>query len=316
MLLDASFLSGAKVGIARYIEKISEHLATQCRLTVLTSAASSFNSRTCEIVTVPTWTRHRLAGTLWELGWIRALPKRGFDVLVCPTPICPPLAGAPVISVVHDLTPLIIRRGHSAKAKALFWTSMQTLRHAAAIVCDSRSTLTDLSQLQLVPREKLHVVPPGPGLTPIGSQPGPPFPYVLYVGGLPPHKNVGRLLRAFRLLNAKQLNFVVVGWGKKRHIDAAKRMARMLDLHARVTFLSGIADSELSALYRHCRAFIYPSLYEGFGLPVLEALAHGAPVACSRTSSIPEIAGSAAIYFDPLSVTDIAEKLQLLCDDT
>jgi len=141
-------------------------------------------------------------------------------------------------------------------------------------------------------------------------------PYVLYVGGHGAHKNVRRLVAAFaRLTAGRDLRLVVVGWGSKADTTATWDAVRRYRLTDRVVMLSNIDDSQLSSLYSGCQAFVFPSLYEGFGLPVLEALAHGAPTACSGTSSIPEVAGSAAIYFDPLSIADIARKAQMLLDD-
>jgi glycosyltransferase involved in cell wall biosynthesis len=138
-------------------------------------------------------------------------------------------------------------------------------------------------------------------------------PYVLYVGGHWAHKNVRRLLSAFRQLKGPDgLRLVLVGGGPVRNITEV--IAR-LDLGDRVVLLRDLPDADLSSLYADCSVFVCPSLYEGFGLPVLEALAHGAPVACSNSSSLPEVAEQAAVYFDPRSVSDIAGQIQALLDN-
>jgi glycosyltransferase involved in cell wall biosynthesis len=94
---------------------------------------------------------------------------------------------------------------------------------------------------------------------------------------------------------------------------SAARAVRVAD---RIVLLRDVPDEDLSALYAGCRMFVFPSLYEGFGLPVLEAMTHGVPVACSRSSSIPEVAGDAAEFFDPHSVSGIAESMQGLLDNS
>jgi glycosyltransferase involved in cell wall biosynthesis len=139
-------------------------------------------------------------------------------------------------------------------------------------------------------------------------------PYVLYVGGHALHKNLPRLVAAFaRVSRLSGTKLVIVGWSKPELIDRTKDAVRRHGLEGSVAVLSDrLSDSQLSSLYSGCRTFVYPSLYEGFGLPVLEALQHGAPVACSRTSSLPEVGGNAALYFDPLSTDDIAAKIKTI----
>jgi glycosyltransferase involved in cell wall biosynthesis len=132
----------------------------------------------------------------------------------------------------------------------------------------------------------------------------------------PLHKNLARLVSAFAQLRSEDnLKLVIVGGGDIRHQERTLTRARLLNTADRVVLLNSLTDGQLSALYRGCRVFVYPSLYEGFGLPVLEAMTHAAAVACSRASSIPEVGGDAVEYFDPMSVDDIRRKLQLLLDN-
>jgi glycosyltransferase involved in cell wall biosynthesis len=319
LLLDASFLAGAKVGIARYIEQLVLHLRPLCRVTILTSQPAAFAGLGCRLLTIPQWTITHRGRVLWELTMIKRHCAREFDVLLCPTPMAPPLVRIPKVATVHDVTPLVMSGMHSTRYKALFWLSLQTLRFADAVVVDSQHTRTDLLHLKLLPPGRIHVVPAGPGVRPKVSdnQFSRQFqPYVLYVGGHLPTKNVPRLLAAFeRARMAAPLKLVMVGYGSPRDMRLTSATVAKLGLGQRTVALSNLDDADLSSLYRGCRAFVFPSLYEGFGLPVLEAMAHGAPVACSRSSSLPEVGGRAILYFDPTSIDDITAKLQAVLGD-
>jgi glycosyltransferase involved in cell wall biosynthesis len=137
-------------------------------------------------------------------------------------------------------------------------------------------------------------------------------PYVLSVGTLQPRKNYVRLIQAFGALQRPDTRLLIAGgqgWLYDKIIAAAAR-------HERTTLLGFVDDADLPALYRHAELFVLPSLYEGFGLPVLEAMACGVPVVCSDTSSLPEVAGDAALLVDPLDVEALTEAMaRALRDD-
>lgn len=323
LLLNAAFDTKTAVGISRYIRRVVPPLARLCDVTVLTPDPEIF-ADVCKVVRAPELTRFNNRKVIWALTSLRGFCTGRYDVLLSATPAVPPMVRLPTVAVVHDLTPLVMNRVHPPRCKVFFWLPLQTLRWASAVVCDSHNTRKDLLEHRLVPAKRVHVVPLGPGvLPPSRSAPAGSIspatqlrPYILYVGGHVPHKNVALLLAAFsRLVVPRNTRLVIVGWGTAQQVAATKATVHRLGLADRVVLLADLPDPELSELYRQCSLFVFPSLYEGFGLPVLEALAHGAPVACSRTSSLPEVAGDAALYFDPLSVRDIAEKMQLLWDD-
>lgn len=141
--------------------------------------------------------------------------------------------------------------------------------------------------------------------------------YLLYVGRFAAHKNVGRLIRAFYKLKknyqiAQQL--VLVGPLEKEY-PSLKRLVENYHLESEVIFTGAVDRKGLSLLYKGAELFICPSLYEGFGLPVLEAMSYGVPVVCSRVASLPEIALHAAVYFDPYNTNEIAEKIYEVLKD-
>lgn len=316
ILVDAAFASEQMVGLSRYTNRIAAALAEQSTVTILTTTPSVFRNTGCSTIAVPEWTRSPGRRFVWQMTMLRHYCTRQFDVLFCPTPVSPPGVRIPVISVVHDLTPLVISRVHSPHYKTLFWLGLQTLRSAAAVITVSHHTMRDLSKLGIVPPSRTHVVTEGPGLTPTGRPGGcgrELQPYLLYVGGHWRHKNLLRLLKAFRTLKVDlRLRLVMVGGGPAELTQLAIARLGLVD---DVVLLSAVTDDCLNDLYANCQAFVFPSLYEGFGLPVLEAMCHGAPVVCSHASSLPEVAGPAALYFDPYSPTDIATKIRRVLDD-
>lgn len=141
--------------------------------------------------------------------------------------------------------------------------------------------------------------------------------FFLCVGTLEPRKNVRRLLSAYASLvsrNQKSLPLILAG-GKGWLEDGLEELIRELGINKHVKILGYVADDELAWLYRNCFAFIYPSLFEGFGLPVLEALSLGAAVVTSNTTSLPEVAGDAACYVDPLREEDLVAAMSRLMND-
>lgn len=233
---------------------------------------------------------------------------RRSDVFLSTYYTTPPVR-APRVAVVHDMIHELFPDSFSvAEVQDALRQKNQTLESASAIVCVSRRTQEDLQRLAGVSPERCHVVYSASGLE--GVMPrdiAEKDPFVLYVGDFSrPYKNFDRLadavlgsedsvLRDLRVL-------VCSSWGPDR--KCLERYDRALS-SGRLVFRHVQSDEELAGLYSQCSVFVYPSIYEGFGIPVVEALQFGAPVACSRTASIPEAGGGAVTYFDPLSIEDI-----------
>jgi glycosyltransferase involved in cell wall biosynthesis len=143
-----------------------------------------------------------------------------------------------------------------------------------------------------------------------------PGPYLLYVGNLKPHKNIVTLLRAFaKLRDADELphNLLIVGEDPRGKAQLAEEISR-LHLERAAILLSAVRSSELPDLYAGASAFVLPSYIEGFGFPVLEAMACGTPVVCSSAACLPEICGNAAVFFDPFSVDELASALRAVLE--
>jgi glycosyltransferase involved in cell wall biosynthesis len=240
-------------------------------------------------------------------------------------------AGKHVVTI-HDVIPLILPGAFPTRHRLVLATALARVRRQADIVIvPSHAAAEDVMRFLRVEQERIVVIPMGcePRFRPAAGSActatlrqryALPERYILFVGTLEPRKNVAVLLQAFsRLLGENprdDLKLVVAGgegWGG---MDIRAR-AEALKLRDRVIFTGFVDDDDLPDLYRGALMFVYPSLYEGFGLPILEAMACGIPVITSNRSSLPEVAGDAALLIDPTRPEDLAAAIMLLlCDGT
>lgn len=188
------------------------------------------------------------------------------------------------------------------------------IKSAQAVICISETTRQDVLAIYEIPSEKTYTVylAHKPDFrvqvgTPDGALKPGSMPYILYVGGRDEYKNFRQLIQAFQIWKGSQeINLLAVGLPLS---EEERRLISDLDLGSRVRVESRVDDTLLCWLYNHAVAFIYPSLYEGFGIPLLEAMACGCPVVASRIQSTREIAGEIPIYFDPNDVDDLVAAL-------
>lgn len=263
----------------------------------------------------------------WDLAARPALPPalQECDVVHATNHVAIPPArsGQKLVVTVHDLAfehypsmfPRVWRYLYRAGLRA-------AIKRADAILTPSRNTAEDLLSRTDVAPEKLYVTPLAASLTRGTAEPAEvlarlkvPTPYVLFVGTLEPRKNLVRLVRAYRRVAATGVPHTLVlagamGW----HPDALLREIALRG-PGEIVLTGTLADEDLDAVYRGAAAFAYPSIYEGFGLPVIEAMARGIPTVASTSSAVPEAAGDAAIGVNPRSVRDIAKSLQRVLTD-
>lgn len=198
----------------------------------------------------------------------------------------------------------------------------EAVHSAAHIICISESTRRDLISIYGIAQERTSVVYLGSSLstrTEVASARSiskerdelsfRKQPFVLYVGAFWPHKNVLRLFEAFASWRFMDEVMLVCAGGDQRWTRRETDALDCLGIRDRVHILGDISDADLATLYRNAECLIYPSLYEGFGLPIVEAMAHGCVVASSNTSSMPEVAGDCAIYFDPYDIEAIRDAM-------
>jgi glycosyltransferase involved in cell wall biosynthesis len=257
------------------------------------------------------------------------LSRLGVSVSHFTNSVAPLFSPCPTVITIHDMTLWLFPQYHYG----LRLLSMRPFiplaaRRAAAIIAVSRATREDIVRILKVPPEKVHVIHEAPAasyrpldrqtaLQTLGSAWAVPERFALYVGTIEPRKNLVRLLQAFALLwhggvVPHKLVFVGQrGWKE----EPVFQTVEALGLQDAVIFLGYVPHEILIALYNLAEAMVFPSLYEGFGLPVVEAMACGTPVITSRKGSLDEISGEAAEFVEPTSVESIAEALRCVLND-
>ena len=254
---------------------------------------------------------------------------RRIDVFVATDYRVPRLAGTPVAATVFDAIPLAHPEWASSRLRGIKnHVLRRTVRWADRVFAISQAMVPELVEHFGISADRITVTPLGVDAGQFGRvseeeianmrlrhalEPG----YLLFVGTLQPRKNVGRLLRAYAQLPPSMRRDVQLvlagkaGWG----IGDLVAELRAAQAGGRVRWLEYVAQSDLPALYQGARALAFPSLHEGFGLPVLEAFVSGTPVITSNTSSLPEVAGDAALLVDPTSIDAIAAAMVSLVED-
>lgn len=236
------------------------------------------------------------------------------DVMFNPGFTAPLLAPCPCVTVFHDLQhkrhPEHFRWFDLPFWRSLLWASAH---HAHQLIAVSEATRKDLMRFYRLKAERIAVIPHGVDAAFFGLDRAHLEPYILCVSTLHPHKNLDRLIRAYA--RGKRDYRLVVAGMRGFH---ARQLAALIDElgvtgHVRLT--GWIAREQLHRLYARAHAFVYPSTFEGFGMPVLEAMAAGIPVACSDIPPLHEVAGDAALFFDPLSEDDLFSALDRIVTD-
>src|SRR3989344_7584373 len=263
------------------------------------------------------------------------------DVFFAPIHYAPRFCPSPAVLGIMDLSFLFFPE--IFKKKDLFklenWTSY-SIKKAKKIIAISKSTRDDIIEKYRIEAKKIEVVYPGIKLNEnlkmkneelkfqisnLKKKYGVEEDYILYVGTLQPRKNLVRLIEAFISVNSRQqtvngnkkLKLVIAGKKGWMYEEIFKKV-KELNLEKEVVFTGYVPDEELPILYKGAKCFALVSLYEGFGFPVLEAMSMGVPVVCSNSSSLPEVAGEAAILVDPKNVEDIRggiEKILGMSDE-
>lgn len=335
LCLDISAGLAQTAGIGRYARELA--LALQQQASEFDVTLSLFHNRQPDrqlpsaLTALPrsvaplgdkAWRFYLLGGLPLLPSWRTAMDHsdlfHGTDALT-------PKLRQPTVITIHDLTTHLFPQFHTRLNRLyLRWALPVMARRASAILADSYATQRDISTFLGVATEKISVVHLGvdlerfspqstanrqAALAHIGVNP----PYVLAVGTLEPRKNLETLLQAYAILPSSAPQLVLVGrdgWGD----NPLSKAVEQLGLRERVHLTGYVTDEFLPSLYSGAELFVYPSLYEGFGLPVLEAMACGVPVITSNVSSLPEVASDAALLVDPQRADQIAAAIQTVLE--
>lgn len=258
-----------------------------------------------------------------------------FDIFHATNYQAPALREARLVSTVHDINFVRFPEMQDRGINRFMRTLPSLLERSRRILADSRFTAEELMDVYDLPEDKIKVV--YPGLNPVFMvEPTPEEvdtalraycltpPYLAYIGNLHPRKNLATLVDAFSLLRERGLEHRLAvigggGLGKLNNVEYRKLMNRVRDLglEEEVIFTGYVPDESLNSLLSRADMLVFPSIYEGFGLPPLEAMARGVPVIVSRRASLPEVVGDAALLLDdPLDAREIAAKVEGLIEDS
>jgi glycosyltransferase involved in cell wall biosynthesis len=274
-------------------------------------------------VVIPVRARNRLE---WVRGEQQLLPqaaqRRGVTLVHSLANTAPVWGSYTRTVTIHDLLHRIAPEAHLGMlSRGMRVLVTAAARRSARVIVDAESTRDDVHRLLGLDPRRVDVVPLGLGARRVSAMPSavvremlsePSRPVVLSVSALRPHKNLVRLIEAIGLIPPERRPvLVIVGYPTDHQAELLDRIGA-LGLDDNVRVLGWVPSETLEGLYEATDAFVFPSLYEGFGLPVLEAMARGVPVACSGQGSLREVAADAALTFDPRSTPEIAEAIERL----
>lgn len=317
--------SGTSTG--RYVDKLIQYLHTlqpEHTIIVLTKAErlEFFATIAPSFVTIETPFKEFTFSE--QIGLLRQLNGLEADLVHFPMVQQPVWYRKTVVTTMQDLT--TIRFRNPTKNPVIFWTKQQVYKwlnkqvakKSALLITPTQFVKDDVANYTHVNPAKITVTLESADAITDAAEPLQTVgdkQFIMYIGRPTPHKNLGRLIEAFAQLQKTYPQLHLVLAGKKDANYALHEATIRTKQIPNVIFTDFISDGQLRWLYEHCKAYVFPSLSEGFGLPGLEAMKHGAPVVSSNATCLPEVHGDAAHYFDPHDVTDIAAKIGEVLDD-
>ena len=331
-VLDARAATNHFPGIGRYVSSLAQALALELadneRLLLLRDPSRPSRWQLPPESEKVTWLDTAVSPFSLAQQWQIPRLLKQFDVTVYHSPyyLMPYRLPWPVVLTFYDLIPQKYPEYVSGRARWTFRLATKlAMRRSGRVIAISEATRRDVTAAYRLPPQKITAVPlaPDPHFRP---QPAAeiarvrqtyrlPARYALYLGSNKPHKNLERLVLAWKMAAPKAPDTLVIAGTWIGRYPQAQELAAQKQIN-NIRFLGPVEEAALPALYSGAQFFIFPSLYEGFGLPVIEAMACGTAVACANTSSLPEVGGEAALYFDPLNVEEMARQIGRLLADT
>ncbi|MGK7916876.1 MAG: glycosyltransferase family 4 protein [Prochloraceae cyanobacterium] len=325
VLVNLSFLFSKPTGIATYAANLFPYLH-ELNPTLLT--AKKVNNFNCYQISPDLTPEQGKKGHLRRLLWTqlklpRIYQKLGSRLLFSPIPEAPLYSNCHYVVMVHDLIPLRFPQPYSPLTAYFRYYIPQVLSQAKHIICNSRATARDITDFFAIPAAKITPILLAYNsehfrLLNIPSEETETVPpYFLYIGRHDPHKNLQRILDAWaKIAKDNEYQLWLVGSGDRRYTPKLKARAEELGLKERVKFLDYVSYERLPKILNQAVALVFPSLWEGFGIPVLEAMACGTPVITSNLSSLPEVSGDAALLVNPYNTEEIAAAMQAIAGNS
>lgn len=337
IVFDISYIQGRRAGIGRFSEELLKGLLTADRENSYILHGWSFSVDTEGLRSLTGHDVHldarRIPGPLKRLYWNRLRRPflehliGDFDVFHSSDPLLPPTRRK-TIATVHDLAYRLFPQFFAQHVLDLDPFIRRSLSRADAVIVPSESTRNDLLKMMRIGTDKVSVIrpPANPLFSPLGDEATDAavmkkyaldFPYILFVGTIEPRKNILSLVRAYEILRERLPGGPHLVLAGKRGLLSGPSVEAIEGSPASpwIRWLEYVSDTDLAALYRRSEFFVYPSFYEGYGLPVVEAMASGRAVIASNTSSMAEIGASAVKLVDPNDTGNMADALCLLAAD-
>ncbi|MDZ8183313.1 MAG: glycosyltransferase family 1 protein [Nostoc sp. ChiSLP02] len=318
LLINLSFLLNQPTGISTYAVNLLPHLQKLYPTLLVSQNISGYN---CYPVHANLTPEQGVKGHLKRLVWTQfELPqiykKLKSQILFSLLPEAPIYANCRFVVMVHDFIPLRFPKRFSPLTSYHRYYIPQVINQAQHIVCNSQATAKDITDFYQIPASKITPIPLAYDRTHFRFLNLPTRNYFLYIGRQNTYKNLHGLIAAFAALpNNSDYELWLAGPSDRRYTPTLTAQVAQLGITNRVKFLDYVPYSELPKIINEAIALVFPSLWEGFGLPVLEAMACGTPVITSNLSSLPEVAGDAAILIDPYNTREITEAMEAIATD-
>ncbi|MEA5549974.1 glycosyltransferase family 1 protein [Anabaena cylindrica UHCC 0172] len=319
LIINLSILFSQPTGISNYALNLFPYLKS-LQPTLLT--AKKYSDFNCYPVPNNLTPADGIKGHLRRLMWTQfQLPKiyknLKSQLLFSPIPEAPLYSNCRFIIMSHDMIPLRFPKPFSPLTPYHRYYTPQVFQQAQHIICNSQATAKDITDFYQIPPNKITPIPLAHDRTHFRCLNLPTSNYFLYIGRQDPYKNLQRLITAFAALpNKGDYELWLAGPSDKRYTPLLQGQVAELGITHRVKFLNYVPYSELPKIINQAIALVFPSLWEGFGFPVLEAMACGTPVITSNVSSLPEVAGDAAILINPYNTREITAAMQAIINDS
>ncbi|PZO35887.1 MAG: mannosyltransferase [Pseudanabaena frigida] len=325
MLVNLSLLLKQSTGISVYAQNLFPHLKFLNPILLTSQEYSGFNCyKVPNNLTPAQGTKGHLNRLLWTQFQLPQIYKNlKSSLLFSPIPEAPLWSKCRNVVMVHDFIPLRFPKRFSPLTPYHQYYVPQVLSQSEHIICNSQSTARDIVKFCNIPAYKITPIllaydskhfQPSIEKEPISRSHNPP--YFLYIGRHDPYKNISRLISAFADIPSNhEYELWLAGPSDDRYTPSLKKQVQELGIANQVKFLDYVSYDDLPKIISGAIALVFVSLWEGFGLPVIEAMACGTPVITSNLASMPEVAGDAAILVDPYKVEEISDAMQAIAND-